>query len=318
MHNNINNINNILIIFKNYIIKLITFVKTFNNKYTIYFLIIISCLFLIQYLQKRYKNNCNSTQNRYYIDKDEIINGENYYLYSKNNIRHIFWTGGYDSTYLLIDALLIKGNPVQPIYLKCQNLDTQFGILGRNNQDLEIKTMKKIRDIIIKNYPFCKSRFLPTLYVYNIQKDISITKKFKQIHNDFNFFSRDINQYERMARFSIHYGYPIEVGLEKCGTGLDESTTGIRINEGTKECKIITLDSLKSIKTKKNNQYLNYTLFDIFKNFRFPIVHLTKEDCKLHMLNEKKYYLLQLTISCWNPIHEKPCGLCPQCLQRIT
>lgn len=307
--------------------------KSIFNRYFTYFLLSFGGFLLFQYLVKQYKNNCHSTENKHYIDPDEVIPGINYYLYTKDKIRHIFWTGGFDSTFLLIQALVINGEPVQPIYIKCGNLDEKFGISGRNNQEYEIKTMKLIRNKILEDFPFCKPMFLPTLYVYAVQKDNQITKKFKYIHDKFNYFSRDINQYERMARFSYYYGYPVEVGLEKCGTGLDEATNGLRINEGSRNCKVVSLEQLKKINVSDSNyndvikhqinkkiwkNKLDYNCFDIFKNFRYPIVHLSKKDCKQISMNQKKYYLLQLTWTCWHPTNTgNQCGECPQCLSRI-
>jgi hypothetical protein len=297
---------------------------------------LILIVFIGLYLKKRYKQNCDGVKNNYYRDKDEILSGVNYYLYHPSKIRYLFWTGGYDSTFLLIQALLVEGYPIQPIYIKCQNLDTKFGIKGRENQDKEIETMKLLRRRIIIDFPHVKPMFLPTLYVYSIKKDLNITNSFRKIHQQFGFFSRDVTQYERMAIFSIHFNKPIEVGLEKCGTGLDFATQGIRNYEGTKECQILSLSELETLNTLNNdtlnNDTLNndtnntyghfkkdYKLLTIFRNFRFPIVHMTKEDVKQFSARQKLLYILQMTWICWHPtIEGTPCNTCPQCLKRIN
>lgn len=287
---------------------------------------LIVLVFIGLYLKKRYRENCDSIKNKYYRDKDEILIGVNYHLYHSSKIRYLFWTGGYDSTFLLIQALLIEGFPIQPIYIKCQNLDTQFGIQGRENQDKEIETMKLLRKRIIVDYPHVKPMFLPTLYVYTIKKDLPMTHTFRKIHQQFGFFTRDVTQYERMARFSIHFNKPIEVGLEKCGTGLDVATQGIRNYEGTKECQLLSLAELETLNKLNNDDTdstsghfkKDYTLLTIFRNFRFPIVHMTKEDVKQFSARQKMLYLLQMTWTCWHPtIEGKPCNTCPQCLKRI-
>ena len=109
-------------------------------------------------------------------------------LYHPSKIRYIYWTGGYDSTFLLIQTLIIEGYPVQPIYIKCQNLDTKFSIDGRKNQDKEITTMKMLRKKFLEDFPHLKPMFLPTIYVYSIKKDLSITNKFRNLHKEFGFF----------------------------------------------------------------------------------------------------------------------------------
>lgn len=310
-------------IIKNSIIgPMFTTIKSiFSTKIVKVGMLLIVLLLGILYLKKRYKNNCEALENKYYQDTNEILKGVNYLLYHPSKIRYIYWTGGYDSTFLLIQALIIEGYPVQPIYIKCQNLDNKFSIDGRKNQDKEIATMKMLRKKILEDFPHLKPMFLPTIYVYSIKKDLSITNKFRNLHKEFGFFSRDINQYERMARFSIHFDKNIEVGLEKCGTGLDEATLQVRINEGTKNCQICNLETLNQLNNMITNvnPKKNYANLNIFKNFRFPIVHMSKEDIKKFAANQKLLYLLQMTWTCWYPISDnKPCNTCPQCLKRIN
>ena len=75
-----------------------------------------------------------------------------------------------------------------------------------------------------------------------------------------------------MARFSIHFDKNIEVGLEKCGTGLDEATLQVRIYEGTKDCQICdlrrTLNQLNNMRTNVNPKK-NYTNLNMFKILDF-------------------------------------------------
>ena len=141
------NINNNIKIFGDSIISPITSVtkQIISSKFIISLFGLILIIFIGLYLKKDIGIIVEFIENNYYRDKDEILIGVNYYLYHPSKIRYIFWTGGYDSTFLLIQALIIEGFPVQPIYLKCQNLDTKFGITGRENQDKEIETMKLLR-----------------------------------------------------------------------------------------------------------------------------------------------------------------------------
>ena len=67
--------------------------------------------------------------------------------------------------------------PVQPIYIKCQNLDNKFAINGRQNQDKELETMTRLRERILIDFPHVKPMFLPTMYVYNIKKDMREREK---------------------------------------------------------------------------------------------------------------------------------------------
>lgn len=279
-------------------------------KHKLYILILLIIIFIFTFLgiKKTYNNTCESTETRYIIHQDEICKDCVYYTYPGSQVKYILWTGGYDSTFLLCWYFIVRDEPVQPIYIMCSNLDSKFGVVGRNNQSLEMKTMKHIRKILIEKYPYKKSRLLPTYYVYSIKKDNRTTKDFIYLHRKHKFFSRDISQYERIARLSQEWEHPLHIGLEKCGTGLDYATMSSRINEGTDSCTILPPENLK-IKELR-----------IFNKLRFSIVHLTKEDMKQISLDSNNYFydLLQISVSCWYPDNNgKSCNNCPMCKARI-
>ena len=57
---------------------------------------------------------------------------------------------------------------------------------------------------------------------------------------------------------------------------------------------------------------------EIFKNFRFSICHLTKNEMKEIALKNNFFYILNITWSCWYPTKEgQPCGKCQMCIKRI-
>jgi len=277
-------------------------------------IVILVIIFLsIQYFFKKHKNLCDATENRIKTDVSEVIPGINYKMILPQNTHHLFWTGGYDSTFRLCQILLILDRPVQPIYIMCGDVDSETSRLtkslgldiSRENQKQELETMKQIRKIIIKNNPHLATKFLPTHYVISVQKDYTISKAFKRLHRNLGYFTRSTSQYERMARYSSKYPYPIEVGLEKCGTGLDEATQHIRIDTGV-NCRI------------RDDIALSDNDLRIFSKFRFPISHLEKEDMRQTALKNNFFYILKMTWSCWYPLKNgQPCGKCEMCLKRI-
>lgn len=297
-----------------------TLESIFYSKLVKYGLLSITFILSIMYLKKRYKNNCEALENKFYQDTKEIIPGINYLLYHPSKIRYIFWTGGYSSTFLLIQALIIEGYPVQPIYIKCQTMNDNFSIQGKQSQQKEIETMSRLRSKILSEFPHLKPMFLPTMYVYSIKKDYEVSNNFRQIYKHFTFFSPDVNQFERLARFSIHYDKNIEIGLIKTGTSLDYATSGIRSNEGTKNCQIITKNKLVELNNNPNNinPVKKYDNIDIFRNFRFPIIHMSKVDIKRLASRQKILYLLQMTWTCWHPNDSgNPCNKCHQCSKKM-
>lgn len=273
----------------------------------LFFIIILAIIVILGLIfKKKYKKNCDSTSTKYLIHEDEICNDCVYYTYSNNQVKHILWTGGYDSTFVLCWYFIVRDEPIQPIYIMCGNVDSQFGIIGRQNQTQELKIMKKIRKLLIEKYPYKKSRLLPTYYIYSIKKDNKITSQFITLHRKYNFFTRDINQYERICRLSNSWHQPLHIGLEKCGTGLDKATLNNRLNEGTDNCIINPNTNIKELL--------------IFKNICFSIVHLTKQDIKNISIDSNNYFfdILQLSTSCWYPDNNNnKCNKCPMCINRI-
>src|SRR5687768_2173151 len=86
----------------------------------------------------------------------------------------LLWTGGWDSTFRLLDLLLVKKRAVQPYY-----------IISRSRQscEMEIKTMEKIRNLIFKKNPETRKMLLPLITKERnsiaISKDI--TEKYNQL-----------------------------------------------------------------------------------------------------------------------------------------
>ena len=105
-----------------------------------------------------------------------------------------------------------------------------------------------------------------------------------------------------MAQVVYELQLPIEVGLEKCGTGLDEATKNIRIG-----------DKLQSPLPK------GYEDWWIFSLFRFPIADMSKKD----LLKEAKIRgyddILSQVWYCWFPNEVgEPCGKCNMCLEHVS
>lgn len=270
-------------------------------------------ILLIQSFLNKQVNKCEAITNRIKTDVTEVIPNINYKLIDPQQTHHIFWTGGYDSTFRLCQILLQLDRPVQPIYIMCGNVDSEATRLSkflgfeisRKNQKQELETMKQIRNIIIKNNPHLANKFLPTHYVISVQKDYNISRAFKRLHTNLGYFTRSISQYERMARYSSKYPYPIEVGLEKCGTGLDEATVKYRIDKGT-NCRI------------RDDIALSDDDLRIFSKFRFPIAHLDKKEMREIALKNNFFYILKMSWSCWYPLENgSSCGKCDMCIKRI-
>lgn len=221
------------------------------------------------------------------------------------NTTSLCWTGGYDSTFRLLQLLVDEKKKVQPIYFCSSDFDSNNIYLQRKNKEKELETMHKICNKIHQQYPFTKKLLKPLLVIYYIRENPNVEHKIKYLHYQLKKFSRPHTQYERIARFSTYYPSTLEISVEKCGTGLDHATIGNRIGIGA-ECRI------------KDNLMIKYQPLDVFKKFRFPIVHLTKNDMKQIAENNGYINILKMTWSCWYPNKDgRGCGKCDMCRHRI-
>ncbi len=223
------------------------------------------------------------------------------------NVTSLFWTGGYDSTFRLCQLLIDEKKKVQPIYLACRHIDStkQDFFSDRQSQNKEIAVMQKIRHLLFKQYPCTRLLLKPLLIVNKIRPNCVADKKAMYIHYQLKQYARPYTQYERLARFSLYYPTNIEIGLDKCGTGLDKATNKFRIGMGA-NCRII--DDLPD----------KFKALDVYRKFRFSIVHLDKNN--MLIISKKNGYanILKMTWSCWFPGKDgKPCGICEMCRKRI-
>ena len=275
-----------------------------QHKFIYLLLLIISLvIFFIINIANISKTNINN-KTRYYYDYTEntLWNPINHIqlINNDNNIIYLYWTGGYDSTYRLIELMLLN-KYIQPIYLLCPQLDSNY-TFQRKNKNIEIKTMNKIRQQLYLQFPTKKQYLLPTRYIYSLKLNKQIETDFIYITTKLFNFSRGITQYERLTQYSYFHSQPIEIGLEKCGTGLDKLTSKYRIGQGHNR-KVDLINSPK--------QYY------VFKNIRFPISHMTKQDMLLKCQQNKTDNIMKLTWRCWFPVNNNPCKKCDMCKHRI-
>ena len=85
------------------------------------------------------------------------------YLEKEHNI---FWCGGIDSTYSVCKAVIVDKKPIQTYYLNfpCDGYYPPYP-LGRDSRVVEVKVMEKLREMIIKQFPYTESLFPPTILV---------------------------------------------------------------------------------------------------------------------------------------------------------
>ncbi len=213
-----------------------------------------------------------------------------------SNLRtsHLLWTGGWDSTFRLLQCLLVLEKPVQPHYL----IDAR-----RPSTGLEILTMNRIRQRLYRQHPQTRHLLLPTLYkeVVEIPPDETITAAFNRVLKRQYLGS----QYEWLARYCKEIG---NYEMEMCAHVGDSSAAysgdcAMQITAGKDTYYII--DS----KFQDTDQYR------LFGFYRFPLYTLNKRDmCRISKA-EGFDDLMNLTWFCHRPTRRsRPCGVCHPCV----
>lgn len=213
---------------------------------------------------------------------------------------NLLWTGGWDSTFQLLQLLIIYKKPVLPYYL----IDE-----GRKSTSVEIKTMKKIKKIIYKKYPHTVELLYPTQFyaVNDILPNEVITSAYRALLKN----TRVGTQYEYLARFCKQNDIKnIQLSIQE---HIKPDPTHFNINSLITKNNCAFQDVyIIDPKFKKLNEYI------LFQYFSFPLIKVTKTQMN-KITNEKGWKeIMEKTWFCHNPTrNKKPCGICKPCIIAI-
>ena len=214
----------------------------------------------------------------------------------ENNSLKLFWSGGWDSTFRLLQLLIIEHKIVQPLYV----VDHM-----RVSMPKELETMVQLKLAIKTDFPLEYERLLPT----SIHHRLNING-YPDISQNFNIIAKSFptGGQEEWLRCFIEDKQldAVELCLEKSlpATGrllqaiLDDSS-GIG-----HDCKL-------------NSDLKNKDL-EFFRCYRFPIAHLSRIDMRTTAIKHKFIDILEKTWFCHFPkLNSIPCGFCSPCQEVI-
>lgn len=219
----------------------------------------------------------------------------------KKNI-NLLWTGGWDSTFQLLQLLLIFKSEVTLFYL----IHSERKSLG-----VEIRTMKRIKDQLIKDYPHTKELLKPIQYytVSDISPDIEISEAYQSIYKKMHIGL----QYKWLALLCKQIGITdMHLSIE-APHDPEEIYWDIYLDNILSE-KIINSQTVYRVDEK----YKDKDFYKIFQYFDFPIRKLTKIQTATIVNKQNWNKIMDLTWFCHNPTcNKKPCGKCKPCLMVI-
>lgn len=208
---------------------------------------------------------------------------------NKNTV-NLLWTGGWDSTFRLLQIVLEERKAVQPCYIIFKD---------RWSWKKEIETMGKIKKLIHENYPHTVDLIIDTFIIREeeVLEDDYLIQIFKNFKSLINFGA----QYKTIVCFAEQFKMDnLELGIKKHG----------RIYKQIKPY-ILKTNSAYRI----DNNRVPDKIYDFYKYFTFPLfAYSDKEMVEIASTNGWQN-ILGITWICHKPIFGKfLCGGCNPCI----
>lgn len=206
----------------------------------------------------------------------------------------LLWTSGWDSTFRLLQIILVEKKQVQPIYI----ID-----IHRKSLKQEQAAIYKILNTISQKYPEARKLIQPVWYVK--KDDLPINEEITTSFSKLVSIRKTGNQYEWLAQFCHNYKLKnVEISFEK-----NSNTSSLG--------NFLKKNYLEVNESELINKDLYNTIDIIFKYFNFPVINLLKTDM-LTIAKENQWEdLMNLTWFCHKPKNNQPCGKCNPCKDTI-
>lgn len=209
--------------------------------------------------------------------------------------KNILWTGGWDSTYRVIQLYRL-GAKIQPIYVLDNN---------RISFKKELEVITNLSNEIPASFNQSKGEILP-LTIIN-KKDIPSSLFIKSVYKILRHKKKIGKQYYWLACLAKKYPYKnLEVSFH------EEDLSKFF----TKKQLIKTEEDSFGVNWQINPKKVGFLRRHLFSNMTFPLIEITKPQMK--DVSEKNNFLnlMELTWFC-HKSNDKPCGKCAPCKQYI-
>ena len=208
----------------------------------------------------------------------------------------LLWTAGWDSTFRLLEALLVRRRPVQPYYL----IDPE-----RPSTPDELHAMQRIGASVRGKCPDVAGLLLEPLVfnVTDVRPQPEITGRYLRLRGR----SHLGGQYDWLARFASQFGVSdLELAVHQDDRAADFLRPHVvRCDDGWDPCHRLRPDP--------SDPDLR-----LFERFRFPVFDKTKRAME-RVARERGFAdVLELTWFCHRPtLDGRPCGDCNPCRYTI-
>jgi 7-cyano-7-deazaguanine synthase len=199
----------------------------------------------------------------------------------------LLWTGGWDSTFRLLQLALVEGRPVQPHYV----ID-----LDRLSTPYELRAMDAIRERALQRAAQ-PDLIAPTQIV--VRSQFPVPQELARMWQSLDGRMHIGPQYLWLAAVAAGMGwFGVELGMER---------------------QVPTHTPLSSLMAATARGEADDPDSALFRYWRFPLIEWSKDDMAAFAREHGFLDLMALIWSCHAPIAGRPCGRCRPCrLSRST
>lgn len=208
-------------------------------------------------------------------------------------MNNILWTGGWDSTFRVLDLVLLKNKEVQPYYV----VDP-----GRKSTKLELETMSKIKNMVAEVSPG-KENLIKDLIIINkdqAPEDLAFTSLYRELYK-ITYLGP---QYDWLGRCVKKLGLN---NLELCVHKDDKAELFL-----ANDVEEILVDGYPTYVLKEQPSQKS---LEVFRNYHFPLIKMTKLEMAEISKNNGFDHIMEQTWFCHEPTADnQPCGVCNPCI----
>jgi hypothetical protein len=208
----------------------------------------------------------------------------------------LLWTAGWDSTFRLLEALLVRRKAVQPYYL----IDPE-----RPSTPEELHAMQRVAAAVAAQHPGA-APLLREARIWkgiDVRPDAGITARYLRLKAR----SHLGGQYDWLARFADQQGLrDLELAVHRDDRAAAFLEPHVVLCDGSG-------DPYYRLRDDPPDPDLR-----LFERFRFPVFHKTKRDMQRVAAEHGFADILELTWFCHLPTSQgRPCGTCNPCRYTI-
>lgn len=204
---------------------------------------------------------------------------------------NVLWTGGWDSTYRVLDLVINKKKVITPFYILDEN---------RKSTKMELKTMQLIRNMVEKEDGQASDRINDLIIINknSIPPNNKITDSYKKLSKESHLGA----QYDWLARYTNSIGISdLELCIHADDTVEDFINNDVELVENGED------------KYYKLQKHLSKPELFIFSYYHYPLFDMTKINMEEQAKISGFDHIMEITWFCHSPNKDQPCGMCNPC-----